>query len=185
MSTPLTGGVRSTLMTRISEWADYACSSSDRCIFGEVEANNVIFYALDPTAGRGSEVGRLEFKPGTFPAWSLSPDGSKIALVSHGDRAQTLSLQDHQVTELTPRNLKPMQQLQMVCWSADGTHLFVTTWSPSSYELLSVDLMGSSKVFYTSTPVEWMYRPIASPDGRVLAFTQRKYSSDLVMLENF
>jgi len=37
MSTPLTGGVRSTLMTHISEGTDYACSS-DRCIIGEVEA---------------------------------------------------------------------------------------------------------------------------------------------------
>jgi Tol biopolymer transport system component len=187
MSSPLSGGVRATLLTRISEWAGYACNTSpDRCIFAEVEANQVVFYALDPTAGKGGEVGRLEFKPGTFPAWSLSPDGSKIALVNNGDKAQILFLHDHQVTELRPQDLKPSQLLQEVCWSADGTHLFVTTWLPSSYELLSVDLAGRSKVVYTSTLSEgWMYHPIASPNGRSLAFTRRKASSDLVMLENF
>lgn len=192
MSTPLSGGARSTLMTDIHELSTitnvhYACSSLPvRCIVGEINANQVIFSPLDPAIGKGPEFARLEIKRGEPLGWSLSPDASKIALVNGVATVQILTLQDHQVTVLTARDLKPIQSLQDVCWSADGTHLFITTWLPVSYELLSVDLMGRSKVLYTSTLSDgWMHHPIASPDGRFLAFTRRKFSMDLVMLENF
>src|SRR6266550_3291357 len=148
MSTPLSGGARSILM---KGGPGYACSSLPaRCIVGEVNANQLIFSALDPATGKGPELGRLEFKRGHSLGWSLSSDASKIALVNDGTTAQILALQDHKVTVLAPRDLKPMVMLQDVCWSADGTHLFITTWAPSSYELLSVDLMGRSRVLYTS-----------------------------------
>jgi hypothetical protein len=63
---------------------------------------------------------------------------------------------------------------------------FAVALSDASSALISIDPSGKLTVLHEVDPGRaWLGIPIASPDGRYLAFTKRTYISDLVMLENF
>lgn len=71
------------------DW-DYRCPPKPgfECVLSQQEGKDTVFYALDPVRGKGDRVGMIE--AGNDPtwewsvSWSLSPDGSRVALVSVG-----------------------------------------------------------------------------------------------------
>ena len=79
---------------------DFSCSSNPQanspCVLGLLEGKDLVFYSLDPLRGKGSQLGKIEVF-GAYMGWSLSPDGSRIALVD-GDkyvgRIEVLTLAD-------------------------------------------------------------------------------------------
>jgi hypothetical protein len=65
--------------------------------------------------------------------------------------------------------------------------LFATAESKASVVLLFIDLRGNMQVLYESIPAEgWLgLNPVASPDGRYLAYMKRTFESNVMMLEHF
>jgi Tol biopolymer transport system component len=187
MSTPIEGGPRSLLMTGRYTY-DCASVGSAPCVVANMENNQLVFFTLDPVKGKGGEIARVPYSVGNLPAWSLSRDGSKIAMVETGresSEVKILSLEDRAIRTLPIHGWK-WKYLIDVCWSADGKHLFAITNSESSSALISIDPTGKLAVLQEVDPGKaWIGLPIASPDGHYLAFTKRTYVSDLVMLENF
>jgi len=187
MATPLTGGPRTVLLTgRYS----YGCgsSSSARCVVAEQNDHKLVFSWLDPSRGRGDEAGIINDYRSQVAHWSLSPDGSRIAVA---DAAKddgpilVLNLADQKITELPIKNSK-WQYVTGIGWAADGKRLYAILFSESSVVLVSVDQRGNIKVLQEIDPEQsHLGSPLASPDGRYLAFTKRTNVSDLVMLENF
>jgi Tol biopolymer transport system component len=148
----------------------------------------LVFFKLDPTKGKGDELARVvsEDANGVREVWKLSPDGNTIALATRGEGGKPirmLSLADGKTT------VWPISQRQFVIdlgWAADSKYLFLTAQLDSSVVIASMDSKGAPTTLYKpASDQTWIGAPIASPDGHFLAFTQRSYVSDLVLVEKF
>jgi serine/threonine protein kinase/Tol biopolymer transport system component len=165
----------------------YQCGSSAPagCVLGEVKEQQLIFSALDPVKGRGAEIQSVDAPKDGY--WALSPDASRIAVVdAAGDRGEVriLRLADRSTVTLALQGWK-WNRIQSVNWSADGSHLFATAWSAPSRVLLMIDLRGNLQVLTEVHDGEWLYHPIASPDGQYLVYLKRAFERNVVMLEHF
>ena len=49
------------------------------CVYNEQDQNQMVFFAFDPLR-EGRELARIESDPAVYRTWSLSPDGSRLAL---------------------------------------------------------------------------------------------------------
>ena len=78
MSKPLAGGPPH-LVLQEKGIINFQCAqlSSKLCIFSNLAGHDLIFRAFDIEHGAGREVVRI---PNGFTNWSISPDGSKLAL---------------------------------------------------------------------------------------------------------
>jgi hypothetical protein len=152
------------------------------CLIGRVEKQELVFYQLDPQKGQGPEVARTDVgDPGQFLVWNLSHDGTQIAVSGTPrleNRIRILNLSSH-----TQRDLSVPWGVEGICWSADGHRLYVTAQG-DEFVLAWVDLQGKSKVL-SSKSLPWFIYPVASPNGRTLAYTEQFGESDLVLLEHF
>ena len=79
--------------------------------------------------------------------------------------------------------VKGWANLTSVGWSADGRGLFVSKGSSSGDSLLRVNLNGDAQVLRKAGM--WIERPVASPDGRYLAWGEVSSNSNAWMIENF
>jgi len=187
MSMPVGGGVSSVLLS--GDYI-YSCGSvpSARCVLSEVQGQHLVFFILDPVEGKGAEIQRVEVPPSAELRWSLSPDGSKIAIAYPAASAggvRILTLADRKVAILPLQGWK-WNEMQSIAWSADGSHMFGTAWSEASTVLLFIDLRGNLQVLAEAPMGEsWLYDPVASPDGRYLAYMKRTFESNVMMLEHF
>jgi Tol biopolymer transport system component len=186
MSMPVNGGLPSVLLVG---GYSYHCGSlpSARCVLGEVKGHQLTFYILDAIEGKGAEIHSVEISSAFTRGWALSPDGQKIAIILKGSEGKIgiLTLADRPIVTLVLRGWK-WDDLQTVAWSADGSHLFATAWADTSCALLSIDPRGNLQVLDEANSGEgWLNNPVASPDGRYLAYMKRTYDSNVVMLEHF
>jgi serine/threonine protein kinase/Tol biopolymer transport system component len=185
MSMPVDGGASSVLLAGDHR---YLCGSapSARCVLGEIKGQQLVFSVLDPVDGKGPEIPGVSFPFGTN--WALSADGNKIATVGQvvvSREIRILTLTDHKVMTLPLLGWK-WTSLQSIAWSADGSHLFATAWSPTTTALLLIDLRGNLQVLTDAPQGEgWLNNPVPSPDGRYLAYMKRTYESNVMMLEHF
>jgi serine/threonine protein kinase/Tol biopolymer transport system component len=184
MSVPLDGGAREVLL---SGNYTYHCGSvpSARCVFSEVQGQQLVFSILDPVKGKGTEIQRVEAPANAY--WDLSPDARQIAIVDptgYQGEIRILTLADRSTVTLPLRHWN-WGLMQSVTWAADGNHLFATAWGQSAVILL-IDLRGNLQVLAKAPGAEeWLYGPVASPDGRYLAYMKRIVESNVVMLEHF
>jgi Tol biopolymer transport system component len=153
-----------------------------------VKGNQLIFFNLDPVTGQTDEIARVPNYEAKQPHFSLSPDGTRIVIADtqeENGKVRILSLRTGQITALRIQGWK-WQALYSVGWAANGKDLFAVALSQSSAALISIAASGRSKVLYNvDLEQASLATPLASPDGRLLAFAQPTYVSDLVMLENF
>ncbi len=156
-------------------------TTSNRCVLSEVRGRQLVFTAFDPVGGRGAELLRLEISDDPLFGWDLSPDGSRIAFVDQrlgGDRIRLLDLRGGPEREVRAGG---WSELQSVAWLSKEDGWFVTSWSPQGVSLLHVDPTGRTRSLRTS-PV-WLGRPVASPDGRYLAFAEHTMDANVWLIE--
>jgi dipeptidyl aminopeptidase/acylaminoacyl peptidase len=162
-----------------------AWSPSDLCVVGQwVQEGQRPFLkvtALDPLKGLGPELLKVEAEA-TPEGFSISPDGSHIAVEKFGD--------DH--IRIYPLNGEPAWDLKAagwanlsyLDWSADGKGLFVEGRTPRQSTLLCIDLKGHARPLWQQrgTVDTW---GIQSRDGRYLAMLGGTMDSNVWMIENF
>jgi DNA-binding winged helix-turn-helix (wHTH) protein/Tol biopolymer transport system component len=185
MTMPVEGGSRSLLLT-----GAYRCHcgylTSANCVIAEANGKQLVFSFLDPVHGKGTEIQRIDVKA-LFADWSLSPDGTRIAIgdPSSGGWIQILTIADGKLASLPHSGT--WAGVQHVAWAADGKHLFATAWSnevPGQYEaILSLDLQGHVEVIEVAG-AGWLQDLRASPDGHYLAYTKRNPENNVMLLEN-
>jgi hypothetical protein len=171
---------------------DYGCplKRGSRCILREEEGQggkDFVFYSLDPVRGKGEQLGKIQGTYGYFSGWSVSPDGSRLALVRGEDkykaRIDVLTFRDHAWHEVP---VEPgWGNLQWIAWAADGNGFFVTSVLPDWFNLLHVTLTGRVKPLLRNAQRQWMINPLPSPDGKYLAFQAQTEESNVWMLEGF
>ena len=163
---------------------DFRCPATTAapCVVSELARDELVFTAFDPLRGRAREIGR--FRVDHYGAsWDLSPDGSRIAFAQQETERAVIKIA--QVAGGTEREipLKGWSRLWSVAWSADGASLFASIQTTRRSWLLHVTMNGEVQVLREVTGT--IERPIASPNGRYLAFGERVLSSNAWMIENF
>ena len=187
MSTPLAGGSKTVVLNgRYS----YGCAAapSSLCLVSALQSGRqLIFSRLDPAKGKEEELARVDNPDinGVRETWRLSPDGSKVAILS---RLSDVSIHILNVKDgkLSAWPIASSLQVYDLGWAADGKRLFLSTLIGSKIVIASIDSDGKVTTLYKPTSERTIfYFPIASTDGHSLAFTQTSSISNLVTLEHF
>jgi len=163
-------------------WVRCSFAGSRICVLSESVGRRLVLSIVDPIKGRMEELTRLDTESEDSIVWALSPDGSRVALVeekgvSSGDNVRLMDLQSKRIQVIRPD--PPNSQLQRPSWSADGKRLFV----PALDRLLEMDANGRTRVLLKSP--EGINQPLASPNGKRLAYSQGVAESNVTLLERF
>jgi hypothetical protein len=182
---PISGGVPEPVV-EASRGAMVRCARGrPMCVLSEFDkaTGRLIFSAVDPVRGRESELVRLEGHSAGSPAWDLSPDGSTAAIVDLDEDQDSIRVV--QLSNGSSRSLAlgASKHLSEISWSADGKDWFVTSSSIHAATILRVSLNGEVSELWTTSSILGV--PLASPDGKNLAFTISTFNSNAWVVENF
>ena len=155
------------------------------CVLSEHDklTGKLIFTALDPVRGRRGEIFRLASDPAGSVAWDLSRDGSTLAIVGLDEIKDRIRLVDVQTGSARSISVGDSANLSGISWSADGRSWFITSSSVRGAALLRVRVNGEISELWKTPNI--VGSPVASPDGRNLAFTVLTHNSNAWMIENF
>jgi Tol biopolymer transport system component len=122
--------------------------------------SDLIFVSFDLEHGAGRELVRI---PNGYTNWSLSPDGSWLAIFLDSHRIRFISTDTGVAHDVSVNNW----QLFNGDWSADGKSVFMPSASPEGRQMfLAVNESGKAEVAFegqANATFDWM---IQSPDGR-------------------
>jgi DNA-binding winged helix-turn-helix (wHTH) protein/Tol biopolymer transport system component len=144
---------------------NYQCATapSTLCLLGQIdEAGTTTFRAFDLENGEGRKLLKIQdwFDNGN---WSLSPDGSKVAMALDQNRIRFFSIATGEFRDVTVKDWP----LAGVDWGTDSQTLFMPSHSPAGDPvILEVNRTGKAKVVLRGKPnidFGWM---IQSPDSR-------------------
>ena len=162
-------------------YPDFRCGrrAGSACVVAESEGSQLVFYGFDPARESRTEVARVPVQGSSF--WDLSPDGSRIALGELGrrDRIRIVTAGAGMAREVAVKGFRIMASIG---WSADGSGFFIAGTAPEGGAVIrhaSED--GRSQMLYQADA--WLERPMASADGRYLAFGQATSSNNVWTVE--
>ncbi len=130
----------------------------------------------------------MDTDPGAAYEWSLSPDGTRIAVLNPNEgRVHILHLDGRPKEEIAPKHFTFGDALD---WAADGKGLFVDNPTAGGTALSYLDLHGNTHVVWeetTSIGARGIETPwgIPSRDGKHLAINGIYPSSNVWLMENF
>jgi Tol biopolymer transport system component/tRNA A-37 threonylcarbamoyl transferase component Bud32 len=147
----------------------------------ELQGGSVVFTSFDPVRGRGRELSRVQAH--VQPRWSLSPDGSAIALqVESQDSLPRIRLLSTKGAPEREIQLDRPVAIADIAYGADG-HSWLIVEAGEQWRLLHMDAHGRTT---TLTPPQlWMYSAVASPDGKRVAYTSNTGEGNIWLLEDF
>ena len=161
MSRPLAGGPPR-LVLRENGISNYQCARapSQLCIFSKLVGYDRILVSFDLEHGAGREITRI---PSGGSHWSLSPDGSRLALVLDPHRVRFLSPVTGAVHDVS-LNGWPVLNAD---WSADGARVFIRSITPAGVPvILALNGAGKAEVVIEGQVGSNFAFFIQSPDGR-------------------
>jgi Tol biopolymer transport system component/DNA-binding winged helix-turn-helix (wHTH) protein len=185
MSVPLAGGPPQQLAK--AKWiSNHQCARTPAkvCIYSVLGDMGLTFFRFDPINAGASEVFQLKDELAQLYNWSLSPDGTTLAIAKgkHGDeqpRIRLVSLADGSEKWLDPKGTPALASLD---WAADSKSLWATTSVEKENSLVRIDLEGNARVVWTPKKgsVGWA---IPSRDGKYLALHVHSSTANVWMLE--
>lgn len=190
---PIHGGPSEPVLTaRISmnNIARCAVAPPTLCALAERTPDNkqLIFTAFDPMKGRGSELLRVDTSPDAIYSWSISLDGTKIAVMNPKEaKVHVFHLDRKPEEEIVPKGVTLGDALD---WSADGKGLFIDYATKRGMALGYLDLRGNTHLVWEETALQGaqgITAPwgIPSRDGKHLAINGTYPSANAWLLENF
>jgi hypothetical protein len=114
------------------------------CVFSQQEPKAFLFSTFDPVNGNPQQVAKLEEERPAGWSWSLSPDGTLIALLAFGSNENRIRLLSPSGAPTREVTVKGWNSFTTVDWAADGKGLFVTSPTGRTSTLLYVDLTGNA-----------------------------------------
>lgn len=190
MRIPVAGGP-SQLVMEVHGLTNEQCARqpSSLCLYSVAGDKRLTFMSFDPMQGTGQEVAHIDDELPYAYNWSLSPDGSTLAMAKSNKLdiivqpvIRLLTLKDGKERRIA---LKEWSAINAIDWAADGKNLWVSaSTATGTNALLNVDLQGRARPLWEQTKmfVGWA---IPSPDGRYLAMWQASGSANVWMVENF
>jgi len=190
MRQPVAGGPPETVLElpfAVAAGTDCFCpwKPDNPCVLNEWEGKSLHFYAFDLVRGKGGSLGKIEVESMAPVGWSVSPDGSQIAVVdySHKDRIELLTLSNQSWHEMV---VEPnWGYYQSVAWTADGKGFFLTTALLNTFDLVRVTPSGKVQLLWGSGQRQGITRPLPSHNGKHLAFQAETQDNNVWLLQNF
>ncbi len=183
---PVSGGSPEQVLPKEDPASNFHCifRPGSSCYASRADKDQFVVDELNPTLGKGKELGRIHVGLGENARWSVSPDGSRIAVVDWnklGWHIRTLELRNGAERDL---QLSQVRTIWDISWTADGNALFAASQS-GDYQIMRVELDGKTRVLLNEGRNHWLGYPRPSPDGQRLAFTEKTFESNALLLENF
>jgi dipeptidyl aminopeptidase/acylaminoacyl peptidase len=147
----------------------------------------LVFFTFDPVSGKEKEFTRIEDTEWYLHNWTLSSDGSTLALAKKHRTHEQANIRLLPVAGGTERTLtlQPWSGVSYIDWAADGRSLWVNASSPKGAQvLLNVDVHGKAREVFQENEKELGWA-IPSSDGRHVAFWEGSGSSNAWLLEGF
>jgi len=190
MRVPLTGGRPQVIFER-SKVTDFRCPDrvGSQCVMSESSSDGTqyVFAGFDPVSGTRHELFRIVRNPVN---WTLSPDGSRIAMIGD-DPEGTIEMRSITGQIETRIEVKGWSNLLTMDWAADGKAVFVShpglmesPSGPIGTTLLRVDLLGQAQTIWETRGARYTWG-ISSPDGKYLAIRGATTGRNAWMIENF
>jgi hypothetical protein len=114
----------------------------------------------------------------------MSPDGSHIAIASETQLREQIRILDLQNGPERNFSLPKGWSIYGFSWAADGKALFASVPISTEFLISRIDLDGNTHVLFKQLAA-WIGSPIASPDGKHLAYFQGIVDDNYWLLENF
>jgi Tol biopolymer transport system component len=193
MRVPLGGGTPQQVV--LAKWiSNQQCARAPAtlCLYSVVTKGELTFFSFDPFRGKGSQVFQIKDDISERYNWSLSPDGTTLAIAKGkwGDeepRIRLVPLGDGtgQASEHVSERWLTVQGwpgLAALDWAADSKSLWATSAGEEQNVLLNVDLQGHARPVWRpkKMSVGWA---IPSRDGRSLALHVSSSSANVWMVE--
>jgi DNA-binding winged helix-turn-helix (wHTH) protein/Tol biopolymer transport system component len=158
---------------------EYRCPlKAGSCVLSQKQGRELLFYSLDPVRGKGRLLGKTDrWAPRLLSwAWDVSPDGSRVAVVSSGNNILTLANGAWHEIPVDAR-----WGTEYIAWTADGEGFLATS---DKLDLLHITTAGKVNVLMHNDRAQWPAWPVPSPDGKYLAFQAQTNDFNAWMIEN-
>ena len=182
---PIAGGPPESVLEAIRGSVLRCARGRSTCVLSEFDkaAGKLVFSTVDPIRGREGELVKLETEPLGSPAWDLSPDGMTVAVVDLAEHQDSIRVVELKSGSSRLIHLARAEHLSGITWSADGKGWFVTSSSVRGATVFHLSSNGRVSGLWTTTSILGV--PLASPDGKNLAFTVSTFNSNAWAVENF
>jgi eukaryotic-like serine/threonine-protein kinase len=187
MRLPASGGTSEQVLEIKSDSTtglDCPSSAASACLLSRWEQGKLVFHSLDPVQGQGKQVGATKMPHPDDLNWSVSPDGSRIAIASLDQLKDQVRILDVANASEHDLQLPPRWYIWSLSWAKDGKALFAAVGF-TDYMIVRIELDGKTHVLLDKGREHWLSAPIPSPDGRHLAFSQQTFENNAWLLENF
>jgi eukaryotic-like serine/threonine-protein kinase len=189
MRIPVAGGTpEQTMELSADDDAGFDCPSHPgaSCIASRFVKDRLIFYPVDLIHGPGAEIAGTKLGSGIDVNWSLSPDGSRVAITSKGQLYEKIRIFDLRTNDEHDLQLPHGWFIWNLAWAADGNRLLAAAQSNSiGYFVAVIELDGKTRILFDRGRNQWIGAAIPSPDGHHLAIGQRTFETNAWLLENF
>ncbi|HEV2173443.1 MAG TPA: hypothetical protein VGR71_07745, partial [Nitrospira sp.] len=155
-------------------------SDSGTCVVRETDSQKeFLFFALDPVQGMQQELGRSPWTPTVLGDWSISSDGSTVAMADHDPQnpgIRLIHLSPHRSLPTSTIPVRGFGEVREASWAPGTKGFFVETKTTNGYDLLFVDPVGHAKLLRQSPISIW---GIPSREGKRLAFPGQTVASNV------
>jgi WD40-like Beta Propeller Repeat len=186
MRVPLAGGAPQQIM-KVKSITNHQCARAPAnvCVYSVVTQEGLAFFRFDPFNGPGAEVLQVKDELGQMYNWSLSPDGTTLAIAKgkYGEeepRIRLVSLTGGPDRWLTVHGWPGISSLD---WATDSKSIWAATSGEKSNALLRINLQGTAMPVWRpkDVGVSWA---IPSRDGKYLALHVHSSTANVWMLEH-
>ena len=178
---PVEGGTPRLVLKDVRIWnVQCARLPSTLCLYSVTKGNTEETYRFDVKSGKSTDPPQID----SPIDWSLSPDGSQLAVIVRRPNQGTIQLRSTSTGKTRDLVVKGWSGLIGGDWSADGRSLFTVSHNHEREStLLNVTLDGRASVLLHSR--NDIFAAIPSPDGRLLAMTEASAIQNVWQIENF
>ena len=185
MRMPLAGGAPQQVLA--ANWiSNQQCARAPAtlCLYS-IEANHTFtLFSFDALKGNGSQVYQIKDEFAQAYNWSLSPDGTTLAIAKGKVGAEESRI--HLITLKTGEEkwlpVEGANGISTIDWAADSKSLWATSGGDEENLLLNVDRQGHARIVWQpkKLSVHWA---IPSRDGKSLALHVASNSANAWMVE--
>jgi hypothetical protein len=139
--------------------------------------------SFDPESGKTHDV--AIYKAKVFLNWSLSADGSQVALVLTNSEPKVtfMAVKDKSTREV---ELRGFSHVKTVDWTADSKSVYLVAQAKSGTDsIVEVEPSGNQRVLLEADKNTGFWWAIQSPDGRHVIIEQLIGENNVWMIENF